>query len=80
MVAIKSRRFPREIYEPRTFPCNLTQTPFFGRKVMLPSVSTRSAFTKRIRNRCAMAANNSVASIIAKPAPMQTRGPPPNGK
>jgi hypothetical protein len=32
------------------------------------------------RNRCTALASTSLASIIANPLPMQTRGPPPNGR
>ena len=32
------------------------------------------------RHRCAIVARISVPSIVAKPSPIHTRGPPPNGK
>src|SRR5205823_12377949 len=54
--------------------------PYFGRRVMLGTGTTLCPGTMRKRNLCEIAASSNVASIIAKDAPTQERGPPPNGK
>ena len=54
--------------------------PSAGRSVTLSSGFTDAPGASRKRNRWAMVASNSVASIMANVLPMQRRGPPPNGK
>ncbi len=54
--------------------------PDRGRSVMDASGSTRWPGSSTRRNRRAIAARISTASIVAKELPMHWRGPPPNGK
>ena len=55
-------------------------SPFFGRSVMRPAVSTVWPGARRGRKRRASVASTDIASVTAKAAPMQTRGPAPNGR
>ena len=54
--------------------------PFFARSVNIASGSTRHPGVTRSLNRCASVARISTASVIANDAPIQIRGPNPNGR
>jgi hypothetical protein len=51
-----------------------------GRRVTLGNRRSSVSGVGSKRNRCDVLASTSLASIIANRLPMQTRGPPPNGK
>src|SRR5262249_31675127 len=54
--------------------------PYRGRSVIVGHGSTRCPGASVSRNRWAMVARISTASISAKDCPIHPRGPPPNGK